>query len=354
MANEIECGDEAAKEKPADPIAPGKRLFHSLLGPLTGKNALSWFLVILLVLLIRWFLFENYTIPTGSMEPTLHGDMRWLRGDHVAVNKFVYGARIPFTNKRLYHLWRPERWDIVVFKTIDPNSEHGTLVKRIVGLPGERINIRDGKIWVNGQPAEPPADLKGVLNYTNYLGTSPANVSMFAVKMAAAKWRDPDLNPFNKGVQDLYAELEALRGKMNGADPDKMDEETALGYFNTLTPVTQKIFTELYSRKIAAKYPLRYGILPDDEYAVVPPDCYLVCGDNSLDSADGRYFGWLPDGHILGRVSCTWWPLNRWRDFTGFSRTWWGMLLLYGTPGLVAAFEMRSHMRRRAARRSTL
>ena len=72
-----------------------------------------------------------------------------------------------------------------------------------------------------------------------------------------------------------------------------------------------------------AQYPLKYGILPDDEYSMAPEDCYLVCGDNSGDSADGRVFGWLPNGHILGRAFCIWGPPSRMRDLTGFSKTWW-------------------------------
>lgn len=354
MENEFESGAEPSTDAAAAAVPPKKGLITAILGPLNSKNALSWLFIIVLVLGIRWLLFENYTIPTGSMEPTLHGDMRWLRGDRVAVNKFIYGPRAPFTHTRLCHLWRPQRWEIVVFKAVGPDSEHGTLVKRIVGLPGERIHIRDGKILVNGHPVEPPPELQGILNYTTVLGTDLADVHLFALKLAAENLQDPDLNPRNKGVRDLYGELAELRERLNGADPEKMDKKAAEEHFSSLSKVSQDILIELYVRKVSAKYPLRYGILPDDEFSVVPPDCYLVCGDNSLDSADGRVFGWLPEGHILGRVSCIWWPVPRWRDFTGFSKTWWGFALLYGTPGLLAALELRAYLRRRNARKSAV
>ena len=82
---------------------------------------------------------------------------------------------------------------------------------------------------------------------------------------------------------------------------------------------------------------LRYGVRPDDEYRVVPEDHYFLLGDNSGNSRDSRAFGWIPQGHLLGRVFSIWWPLDRWQDFTGFSRSpWvWGMGLV-----LVAAFTV--------------
>ena len=72
-----------------------------------------------------------------------------------------------------------------------------------------------------------------------------------------------------------------------------------------------------------------YGVSERDEFAVVPPGHYLVMGDNSFSSRDGRFFGWLPNDNIYGRAVCIWWPIGRWRDFTGFSKTWWGKSILY-------------------------
>lgn len=247
--------------------AGGPKESSGLLGWLFGGMGFEWFkslvIAIGLALMIRWIVAEPFRIPSGSMEPTLHGDPAMFHGDRVFVNKFVYGIRfplngirIPFLNKRLQYadkrIWRnqePKRWDIIVFKAVEPDAEHTTLVKRIVGLPGERIHIAGGKVYVNDKPLELPPGMPPV-EYT-------------------------------------------------------------------------------------APYRQCYGVAMDDEHALVPPDCYLFLGDNSAHSRDGRFFGWVPNERILGRVSCIWWPIPRWRDFTGFSGTWWWKLIVAVTSLLV-------------------
>ncbi len=112
----------------------------------TGRWLWEWVksisVAILLFLIIRTFAVEAFKIPTGSMEDTL------LVGDFLLVNKAVYGAQLPFTDVRLPALENPERGDIVVFQyPLDPSKNY---VKRVVGLPGDRVNMRDGELYVNG------------------------------------------------------------------------------------------------------------------------------------------------------------------------------------------------------------
>ena len=117
-------------------------------------------LAVAIALAIRALVIEPFRIPSGSMLPTL------LIGDHLFVNKFVYGPRIPFTNVRLPGLREPRRGDVVVFEVargdgrrvpqIVPADRHPELprddfVKRIVGLPGDRISVVDGRVSVNGE-----------------------------------------------------------------------------------------------------------------------------------------------------------------------------------------------------------
>jgi len=107
-----------------------------------------------------------------------------------------------------------------------------------------------------------------------------------------------------------------------------------------LTPAQR----EAHLRRFEELYPMRYGILPDDEYAVVPEGHYFLLGDNSGNSVDGRIYGWVPEQNLVGRAFSIWWPIGRWTDFTGWSGAWWGMLLLYGIPLAIAGYGVYAFM----------
>ncbi|MGD8700547.1 MAG: signal peptidase I, partial [Gemmatimonadales bacterium] len=116
----------------------------------TGRWLWEWAksisVAILLFLIIRTFAVEAFKIPTGSMESTL------LVGDFLLVNKAVYGAQLPFTDARLPGFEEPERGDVVVFEY--PLDRSKNYVKRVVGLPGDRIAMRRGALYVNGERQE--------------------------------------------------------------------------------------------------------------------------------------------------------------------------------------------------------
>jgi signal peptidase I len=95
-------------------------------------------------LFIRQFVMEAFKIPSGSMIPTL------TIGDHLLVNKFIYGPRIPFTDLRIVSGKEPKRGEIIVFKY--PENESKNFIKRVVGLPGDKIQIIKGKLFINDQP----------------------------------------------------------------------------------------------------------------------------------------------------------------------------------------------------------
>jgi len=103
----------------------------------------SFFPVLFFVLIIRSFIFEPFRIPSGSMMPTL------LQGDYIFVKKYVYGLRLPVIEKKVIETGEPQRGDVVVFRLpSDPNINY---IKRVVGLPGDRIEYREHKLTINGE-----------------------------------------------------------------------------------------------------------------------------------------------------------------------------------------------------------
>jgi signal peptidase I len=100
-------------------------------------------IALLLALVIRAFVIQAFKIPSGSMKPTL------LVGDHILVNKFIYGIRLPYWNEELFPISEPKRQDIVVFRyPVDPSKD---FIKRVIGLPGDTVRIQDKKVFVNDQ-----------------------------------------------------------------------------------------------------------------------------------------------------------------------------------------------------------
>lgn len=121
--------------------------------PIAVEYAKSFFPILLLVLLIRSFLFEPFRIPSGSMMPTL------LEGDFIFVNKFAYGLRLPVLNDKFIEIGEPQHGDVVVFRL--PSDPSVNYIKRVVGLPGDVVDYdaANKRITINGKPV--PIELVG-------------------------------------------------------------------------------------------------------------------------------------------------------------------------------------------------
>jgi signal peptidase I len=307
---------------------------QAITGPWTYANLLSWVKLIALILVIRWAWFEPYKIPSGSMEPTLIGKPGFLQGDRVFVNKYYYGLRVPFMNKRIFEYKKPDRWDIVVFKAAHENPEHTTLIKRIVGLPGEKVLIKDGHIWIDGEPVIPPGDLADDLYYTRYVG----GIGQYLVDLATGSRPFPSLNPENENARIFMKDIDSLRTKLAQHGPNDLDMNVFREWLTEFNSISFVIAEQWFGRSQRVEVPaFRYGIIDEPQFAEIPEGHYFLLGDNSTNSVDGRFFGWVPGEHLVGRTFCVWWPMAHWQDFTGFSATWWGQLLLWGLPlGLLA------------------
>ena len=145
----------AKKEQPPA-IDPGP------LSPVAGKSKFretveAFAVALVLALFIRTFIVQAFKIPSGSMENTL------LIGDHLLVNKFIYGIQFPFSDTRYFTLRHPKEGDVIVFEfpedTRNPNLsfwQRKDFIKRVIGTPGDTVAVRDKEVYVNGKPLDLP------------------------------------------------------------------------------------------------------------------------------------------------------------------------------------------------------
>jgi len=209
------------------------------------------FPVILVVFLLRSFLFEPFKIPSGSMIPTL------LVGDLILVNKYHYGVRLPVINKKIIANHDPERGDVMVFRyPVDPRVDY---IKRVVGLPGDEIRYENQQLFVNGQLVETKA--MGEYYNEDRLRYAP----LFTEKLGAVEHKilvDPQQRPYFGAGAKSFPMHENCRYTAEG--------------------VTCK----------------------------VPAGHYFMMGDNRDDSLDSRFWGFVPDENIVGKAFFVWMNLG--------------------------------------------
>ncbi len=215
----------------------------------------SFFPVIALVFFLRSFLFEPFKIPSESMVPTL------LVGDLILVNKFTYGIRLPIINKKIIDVNDPKRGDVMVFKyPVDNSTDY---IKRVVGVPGDKIDYHGKRLTINGK-ALAYQTMPDYLNDTSL--DSP---------------RD-----------DLYSKQ----------------------FVEDLSGVSHKILNRELAPSVSPKgvsnFPGRENCQYDENgdgfTCTVPPGNYFMMGDNRDNSADSRYWGFVPNKNIVGKAFVIW------------------------------------------------
>ena len=205
------------------------------------------FPVILIVFLLRSFLFEPFKIPSGSMIPTL------LVGDLILVNKFHYGVRLPVINKKIIDNNAVQRGDVMVFRyPVDPRQDY---IKRVVGLPGDEVSYLNQKLSINGKLLETTA--LGDFFEADSLRYEP----QFAEKL---------------GPVEHKLLVSPRRSAYYGPDPKTF-------------PMAENC---------------RYS--PEGVVCKVPPGHYFMMGDNRDNSQDSRYWGFVPDENIVGKAFFVW------------------------------------------------
>jgi signal peptidase I len=218
----------------------------------------SFFPVIALVFFLRSFLYEPFKIPSSSMVPTL------LVGDLILVNKFTYGVRLPIINKKVIEVNDPQRGDVMVFKY--PKDMTQDYIKRVIGVPGDKITYRNKRLTVNGKAV-------GYTQLDDYL--------------------DDERPVYHKQLQE----------NLTGVSHRILNDEMAPTL--TLSEVRE------FPHKEACDY-------NDDGFTcVVPEGNYFMMGDNRDNSADSRYWGFVPDQNIVGKAFFVWMNLSNLKRIGG-------------------------------------
>jgi signal peptidase I len=200
--------------------------------PLLIEYAWSFFPILLLVFLLRSFLFEPFRIPSGSLEPTLQ------IGDFVLVNKYDYGVRLPVIHHKISQYGEPKRGDIFVFRY--PPDPSVNFIKRVIGLPGDHIKYIDKVLYINGEK-----------------------------------------------IPQTFIEKTTRINEDGREKAVSVKEEDLLG-------VKHKIYQNIDESS------------DDFNDIVVPPNMYFAMGDNRDDSADSRYWGFVPENNIVGKAVLVW------------------------------------------------
>jgi signal peptidase I len=218
----------------------------------------SFFPVILAVFVLRSFLFEPFKIPSGSMIPTLQ------IGDFIVVNKFTYGIRLPVVGQKIIPVNDPQRGDVMVFHY--PENPAVDYIKRVVGVPGDLVEYRNKRLYINGKEQEhkPAGDYNYVESGLNFVHTNRYDEELGG---------HPHAIIVNPDMPDIH--LEAVANFPGIENCDYRGEGFACR---------------------------------------VPTGQYFMLGDNRDNSRDSRYWGFVPDNQIVGKAFLVW------MNFSDFKR----------------------------------
>ncbi len=241
-----------------DPIARAElasRLHHQ---PAWVAYTGSFFPVIAAVFLFRSFVIEPFKIPSSSMVPTLQV------GDLILVNKYTYGIRLPIVNKKIIQINDPKRGDVMVFKfPKDPSLDY---IKRVVGVPGDKVVYKNKKLTINGQPV-------AYERLTEYLD------------------------------EERLSYFSHYRENLTGVPHEILNDDKVPGYVPS---------PDAFPKHELCRYDL------EGFECTVPAGHYFMMGDNRDNSLDSRYWGFVPDRNIVGKAFFVWMNLGNLKRIGSF------------------------------------
>jgi len=230
-----------------------RRVFGSTEEPWWVEYPKSFFPIILIVFSLRSFLVEPFKIPSGSMIPTL------LIGDFILVNKYTYGIRLPVANLKIIDMNEPQRGEVMVFRfPEDPSIDY---IKRVIGVPGDMVTYRNKQLSINDVPVQ--LEQGGGYKYID----GPA-----------------------------YIYTQRFKENMDGNEHDILINEDM--------PDIQLSAIHHFPNRENCTFD-RTGFS-----CKVPEGSYFTLGDNRDGSSDSRYWGFVPENHIVGKAFLIWWNFN--------------------------------------------
>ncbi|URJ30485.1 signal peptidase I [Candidatus Blochmannia vicinus (nom. nud.)] len=249
----------------------------------TAEFISSLFPILLLILIIRSFIFEPFRIPSGSMMPTL------LIGDFILVKKFVYGIKNPVTQKTLIDTGHPKRGDVIVFKY--PKNPTLNYIKRVIGEPGDKViyNIITKQLTIYPDHINNIKYIQPLpITYNNI---SPSNFIQIFNSDANGK------------VNSAFIKTKSQENNLNGIRLIQTTESFNGMEHNILTmiPPGDQNLIKIYDQH--TKHLISEWLVPTDEY--------FVMGDNRDNSADSRYWGFVPERNIVGKAIIIWMNIKK-------------------------------------------
>ncbi len=229
---------------------------HHLQQPAWLEYTASFFPVILIVFVLRSFIAEPFKIPSGSMIPTLQ------IGDLILVNKYTYGVRLPILNTKVIEIGQPQRGDVMVFRY--PKNPAQKYIKRVVGMPGDVVSYQNKRLTINGKAIS--SKYEEQYFYLNEMQYPDGTVRKMPV------------------IVDKFSERLGLVGH------EYLNDKNAPPYIR------------------AEDFPFRDACVYGTEGVTckVPTGHYFMMGDNRDNSADSRYWGFVPEQNIVGKAFFVW------------------------------------------------
>ena len=238
--------------------------------------AYDFFPILAIVLVVRSFLIEPFNIPSSSMVPTLY------TGDFIAVNKYAYGIRLPLVNTKVLDLGAPQHGDVVVFRfPLNPKQYY---IKRVIGVGGDTVSFNNGQLSVNGKA----------------IATTPANFTPDP-KMTA------QLYPPGKTEtgEVVTAEQAAQLGNQEELSAKYVQESPSSNHQHLVRYLGDKNWFQ-YASFLQQASPQLMASQGQQWQLTVPKGHYFVMGDNRDRSADGRFWGFVPDQNLAGKAVYVW------------------------------------------------